>query len=210
MSTNKRRKTNPSPTWEELAADVHPLIQQRRSRYHDHAIIKDSLQSAMQKLWPNKLRANECTEELLYIRSLAFRLSDDISAKQLVDQAIYDLPFDHTTQFDTLIATKKIIYELFAIGLVGLCIIKGPVQIMKTSNLDPHDNMMFVANMFIIAVKEAYEPAFNATVDKNWQLKRMIKPGAENFKNNCKVLRAVMEQFGPEGIELNGACSTSE
>lgn len=163
----------------------------------------------MLKLWPEGQRASECTEELLYIRSLAFRLSNDVSAKQQIDQSIYNLPFDHVTVAHTLAATKKIIFELFAMGLVGLCVIKGPLAIMKTATNDPHDNLVFVANMFIIAIMEAYESAFDNANDNTWKLKHMIKPGPLNFKSNCQTLRAVMVDFGAEGIELNGACSSN-
>lgn len=195
--------------WEYLAADIVPLIDKRRSRYHDESVMKDSLISAMKKFWPEGLRANECAEELLFIRSLAFRLSKDTSAKQQIDQAIYDLPFDFTNKLETLIETKRIIYELFAMGLVGLCIVSNPVELVETAKSDtPHGNMVLVANMFILAIIEAYEKKFNKLFDDpKMTLKRMLKPGFVNFRTNCKVLRTLLIEFKADGIELNGACS---
>jgi hypothetical protein len=199
---SKRSKT--ISHWDYLAADAVPLIEKRRSKYHDQVVLKDTLLSAMKKLWPDGLRANECTEELFFIRSLAFRLSRDMSAKQLIDQALYDLPFDYETKLETLQQTKQIIYNMFVMGLVGLCVISGARGILKTVvEDDPHSNMVFVANMFIIAIVEAYEK----TASK-WKLRKIIKPGVKYFSSNCQILRAVLIEFKADGIELNGACSS--
>ena len=199
-------KRSRSP-WSELQTDIQPIMNRLKTKHLPRKKVKESVETAMRKLWPeDDIHANKCTEEVLFIKSLALNLVRDESQFIRVDEALHHMgkmidPSKIITQL------KMILFDLFKKAIGTVCVSLGPDTIIWSGIMaeEPGANLVLYTNMMISAIIEAYEKSFHELTKKD--LRQLMKQGEDHFKSNCDILISVIRHLKYNGIELNGACS---
>lgn len=183
--------------WDNLLTEQNKtsLLQRHKSFQHDHA-VRESVRAVMNKIYR---RGNECTEELLFLAKSAFQLSNNKAAKANIGQTMYDMQHvQHRSYDDAIARVKQVIYDIFMLGLDGLC--ESEKQLLKKQ-------VKKRVNQFIVAIIEAYESAYLARFSKS--LRESILDNG-TFHGSCALLKYTVTMLGVDGIELTAGCALSD
>jgi hypothetical protein len=183
--------------WNTLRKNVPLLTRPNRN------LIKDSIRFVMNRLYK---RGNECTEELLFLRSLAFRLSQDEQTKSRIDESLYELSRNIHSDEEAVSRLKQTIFRLFKLGLDGLCSEETREILTKKNDKKKKEHKQFkqLVNMFIVAILEAYSTKHKKAFNED--LFTTFKRNQNNFDSNCRFLKSIIELYGINGIELTAGC----
>lgn len=157
----------------------------------------------MSEIFPTERLAKECAEEVLFLRDTVFSIIREAGMSEEMHRRTIDAITNDV--FDAKVL-KWLMYYIFNVGLEAICrmtLDNTEISQKTLRRMNPTKKLRLrrKINFFIIAVVEAYNPAYISKKGTPIQL-------TENMQENCNFLRKeVLESFGLSGIRLNAACA---